>query len=158
VNVRFVLFAMVGAVGVGVHLLILRALLHVAGLKFATGQAVTTFIVMILNFVMNNSVTYRDRRLRSWRFWRGLVTFCLACGLGVVANVSIANEAFHHGMPWWLAALMGLLFTAVWNYAVTSMTTWRQERRSSEQRARKRIAAAEKSGSNGNGSAPAKTA
>ena len=47
----------------------------------------------------------------------GLVTFCLACGLGVVANVAIANEAFHRGVPWWLAALIGLLFTSVWNYA-----------------------------------------
>jgi dolichol-phosphate mannosyltransferase len=159
VNVRFVLFAMVGAVGVCVHLLILSVLLRTGGVKFATGQAVTTFTVMILNFVLNNSVTYRDRRLRGWRFWRGLVTFCLACGLGVVANVAIANEAFHRGVPWWLAALIGLLFTSVWNYAVTSMTTWRQERRSSELRARQRIAAgAAQAEPSGNGNSPAKQA
>ena len=142
VNVRFVLFGMVGALGVGVHLLILRALLRVGGLSFAKGQAITTLIVMILNFVLNNSVTYRDRRLRGWKFWGGLLTFCLACGLGVVANVAIANEAFHRGVPWVLAALTGLLFSAVWNYGVTSMTTWRQARRSSEQRARRRMQAA----------------
>ncbi len=142
VNVRFVLFGMVGALGVGVHLLILRALLQLAGLRFATGQAISTLIVMILNYILNNSVTYRDRRLRGWRFWSGLLTFCLACGLGVAANVAIANEAFRRGMPWVLAAVTGLLFTAVWNFGVTSMTTWRQERRSSEQRARRRIEAA----------------
>lgn len=158
VNVRFVLFAMVGALGVGVHLLILSTLLHVAGISFAKGQTVITFIVMILNFVLNNSITYRDRRLRGWKFLRGLVTFCLACGLGVVANVAIANEAFHRGVPWVLAALIGLLFTAVWNYGVTSMTTWRQERLSSEQRARRRMAAAAQTGPKGNESAPAKTA
>jgi dolichol-phosphate mannosyltransferase len=141
VNVRFVLFGMVGALGVGVHLLILSALLKIAGLSFAAGQTVTTFTVMILNFVLNNSVTYRDRQLRGWRFWRGLLTFCIACGLGVVANVAIANEAFHRGVPWVLAAVTGLLFSAVWNYGVTSMTTWRQERRSSEQRARRRMEA-----------------
>jgi dolichol-phosphate mannosyltransferase len=159
VNVRFVLFAMVGALGVGVHLLILRVLLHAAGISFAKGQAVTTFVVMILNFVLNNSVTYRDRRLRGWRFWRGLVSFCLACGLGVVANVAIASEAFHRGVPWWLAALIGLLFTSVWNFAVTSMTTWRQQRLSSEQRARRRIAAAAvQAEPKSNGEVPAKTA
>src|SRR5580704_10505370 len=151
VNVRFVLFAMVGAVGVGVHLLILSAMLKLAGLSFAKGQAVATFIVMILNFVLNNSVTYRDRRLRGWRFWRGLVSFCLACGLGVAANVAIATEAYHHGVLWWLAALIGLMFTSVWNFAVTSMTTWRQDQRSSELRARQRIAAAAvQAGPNGN--------
>lgn len=141
VNVRFVLFAMVGALGVAVHLLILNALLTFARLSFEAGQAVTTFIVMILNFVLNNSVTYRDRRLKGWRFWRGLMTFCLACGLGVAANVAIASEAFRRGVPWVLAAITGLLFTAVWNYGVTSMTTWRQERRSSEKRARQRLQA-----------------
>jgi dolichol-phosphate mannosyltransferase len=142
VNVRFILFGMVGALGVGVHLLILRALLQLGGLTFAKGQAITTVIVMILNFVLNNSVTYRDRRLRGWSFWGGLLTFCLACGLGVAANVAIANEVFHRGVPWVLAALTGLLFSAVWNFGVTSMTTWRQARRSSEQRARQRIQAA----------------
>jgi hypothetical protein len=79
--------------------------------------------------------------------------------LGVVANVSIANEAFHRGVPWVLAALTGLLFTAVWNFGVTSMTTWRQERRSSEQRARRRIEAVrEQAEPGGDGNAPAKTA
>jgi dolichol-phosphate mannosyltransferase len=158
VNARFVLFGMVGAFGVGVHLLILNFLLHVAGLSFAKGQATTTFVVMILNFVLNNSLTYRDRRLRGWKFLRGLVTFCLACGLGLAANVAIANEAYRRGVPWWLAAIIGLLFTSVWNFAVTSMTTWRQERRSSEQRARRRIEAAVQAEPNGNGSAPASTA
>ncbi len=132
---------MVGALGVGVHLLILRALLQFGGLSFPKGQATTTIIVMILNYTLNNSVTYRDRRLRGWRFWGGLLTFCLACGLGVAANVAIANEAFRRGVPWVLAAVTGLLFTAVWNYGVTSMTTWRHERRSSEQRARRRLQA-----------------
>jgi dolichol-phosphate mannosyltransferase len=141
VNVKFVLFGMVGALGVGVHLLILSVLLKMAGLSFALGQTMTTFTVMIVNFVLNNSVTYRDRRLEGWRFWGGLVTFCLACGLGVVANVAIANEAFHRGVPWVLAAVTGLLFSAVWNYGITSMTTWRQARRTSEQRARRRLQA-----------------
>ena len=146
VNVRFVLFGMVGALSVVVHLLILRALLRVGGLGFATGQAVTTVIVMILNYVLNNSVTYRDRRLRGWKFWGGLLTFCMACALGVVANVALSNEAFHRGVPWVLAAFSGLLLSAIWNYGVTSVTTWRQARRSSEQRARRRIEAAAKFG------------
>jgi len=52
-----------------------------------------------------------------------------------------------------------LLFTSVWNFAVTSMTTWRQERRSSEQSARRRIAAAAvQAGTNGKGNSPVKTA
>ncbi|MGC9225356.1 MAG: glycosyltransferase family 2 protein [Terracidiphilus sp.] len=159
VNLRFILFALVGAFGVGLHLLILSALLRAGNLGFAKAQTFATFMVMVCNFVLNNTVTYRDRRLRGWSFLRGLVTFCLACGLGVVANVAIASDVFHRGLPWWLAALIGLMFSAVWNFAVTSMTTWRQQRRSSEQRARRRIEAAAKLASprGGNG-LPAKSA
>lgn len=157
-NVRFVLFGMVGALGVGVHLLILNALLRAGGIGFAKGQAAATFLVMILNFVLNNSFTYRDRRLRGWKFLGGLITFCVACGLGVAANVAIASEAFHRGMPWWLAGLTGLLFSAVWNFGVTSMTTWRQARRSKELRALRRIEAAAESLAGSSESAPVKTA
>jgi dolichol-phosphate mannosyltransferase len=142
INVRFVLFCMVGAVGVVVHLAILRGLMRFESLSFARGQTIATLIVMVLNYTLNNSVTYRDRRLRGRALWIGLITFCLACGLGVVINVAVSNEAFHHGVPWLFAALSGLLFSAVWNYGVTSMTTWRQTRLSSEQRARRRIQAA----------------
>ncbi len=159
VNLRFILFGLVGAFGAGVHLLILNALLHAGRVGFAKAQTLTTFVVMVLNFVLNNTVTYRDRRLRGWRFVRGLATFCLACGLGVVANVAVANDVFHRGLPWWLAALIGLMFSAVWNFAVTSMTTWRQERRSSEQRARRRIqAAARLAAPRGGDGLPAKSA
>ena len=111
-------------------------------LSFARGQTIATLIVMILNYMLNNSITYRDRRLRGRALWIGLITFCLACGLGVVINVAVSNEAFHHGVPWLFAALIGLLFSAVWNYGVTSMTTWRHARRFSELRARRRIQAA----------------
>jgi dolichol-phosphate mannosyltransferase len=142
INVRFLLFSIVGAVGVLVHLAILRTLMHFESLSFARGQTIATLTVMILNYTLNNSVTYRDRRLRGWALWTGLFTFCLACGLGVVINVAVSNEAFHHGVPWLFAALSGLLFSAVWNYGVTSMTTWRDTRRSSELRARRRIQAA----------------
>ena len=159
VNLRFILFGLVGAFGVGVHLFILNALLHAGNIGFAKAQTLTTFVVMVLNFVLNNTVTYRDRRLRGWRFLRGLVTFCLACGLGVVANVAIANDVFHRGLPWWLASLIGLMFSAVWNFAVTSMTTWRREQRSNEQRARRRIEAAAKlAAPRGSGGLPAKSA
>jgi dolichol-phosphate mannosyltransferase len=136
VNGRFVLYCMVGAMGVVAQLGMLRMLMYLAGAGFAQAQAVATAVVMILNYVLNNAVTYRDRRLRGAAFWRGLLTYCMACGLGLVVNVAVSNECFYHGVPWMLAAVSGLLFSAMWNFAVTSITTWRQERRSNVLRAR----------------------
>jgi len=141
VSVRFVLFCLVGTVGTVIHLLLLGLLLKTEHFTFIDAQACATGMVMILNYVMNNSFTYRDRRRRGSAFWVGMLTFCIACALGGIANVLISSEAFHQGMPWPLAGVTGLLFSAVWNYGVTSMITWRRARRSAAQRAERRAQA-----------------
>lgn len=141
VNVRFVSFCMIGALGVAIHLAILCQILHWNLLSFAKGQATAAFIVMMLNYVLNNAVTYRDRRRKGLAFWGGLLGFCCACSLGVAANVAVARDAFGHGVPWALASMIGLMFSAVWNYGVTSMTLWRRTRASLEKRAQRRTMA-----------------
>jgi len=141
VSVRFVLFCLVGTIGAVIHLLLLGLLLKGERFSFIESQACATGIVMILNYVLNNSFTYRDRRRRGAAFWFGMLTFCIACSLGGIANVLISAEAFRQGMPWFLAGITGLLFSAVWNYGVTSMITWRQARRSAALRAERRAQA-----------------
>ena len=142
VSVRFVLFSLVGTVGVVFHLLLLWIWLHAARLSFVESQALATSMVMVLNYALNNSLTYRDRRRRGGAFWTGLFSFCLACFLGMVANLAISAEAFQHGIAWPLAGITGLLFSAVWNYGVTATTTWRSARRSVALRAEHRAVAA----------------
>ncbi len=141
ISVRFALFSIVGTVGVAIHLLLLWGWLHLGHVPFTEAQTFATGMVMVLNYALNNSLTYRDRRRRGGAFWTGLLSFCVACSLGMVANVAVASVAFQHGVPWALAGISGLLFSAVWNYGVTSMTTWRRARRSVAQRAERRALA-----------------
>jgi dolichol-phosphate mannosyltransferase len=141
ISVRFIMYCLVGTIGTVIHLLLLGGLLKIERFSFIEAQACATGIVMILNYVMNNSFTYRDRRRRGTAFWVGMVTFCIACSLGGVANVLISSEAFRQGMPWPLAGVTGLLFSAVWNYGVTAITTWRRARRSAALRAASRAEA-----------------
>ena len=37
---------------------------------------------MTSNFLLNNELTYRDRRLKGWGMLRGFVLFCLVCSVG----------------------------------------------------------------------------
>jgi dolichol-phosphate mannosyltransferase len=141
ISVRFVMFCLVGAIGTVIHLLLLGGLLDLARFSFIESQACATGVVMILNYVLNNSFTYRDRRRRGKAFWIGMLTFSIACALGGIANIGISTEAYRQGMPWALAGITGLLFSAVWNYGVTSMTTWRRARWSVAQRAARRAQA-----------------
>jgi dolichol-phosphate mannosyltransferase len=122
VPVRFVLFGLVGSLGLVVHLLVLR--LGLAALPFAASQALATMVAMIGNFSLNNALTYRDRRLTGRKFCLGLLSFCLICAIGAVANVGVADFLFAQDQPWWLAGLAGALVSSIWNYCASSALTW----------------------------------
>lgn len=124
VPVRFLAFSAVGGVGVGVHLLVLWLCFRALGMDFVLAQVLATLAAMTFNYVVNNTLTYRDRRRRGWAFVTGWVTFALACSVGAAANVGIATYLFQRETFWLLSALSGVLVGAVWNYAVTSVYTW----------------------------------
>jgi dolichol-phosphate mannosyltransferase len=124
VPVRFLVFSLIGGLGVFVHMGILTAALKGAAMSFTVAQTVATVLSMVFNFALNNTLTYRDRRLKGWGWWRGLASFMVACGIGAVANIGIATWLFEHDTRWMLAAVAGILVGAVWNYAVTQLYTW----------------------------------
>jgi dolichol-phosphate mannosyltransferase len=128
IPVRFFAFTLVGGAGVLVHMAILAAL-RMAAVSFSNAQATATVIAMVFNFWMNNLLTYRDRRLHGVKWFTGLLSFMLACGLGAVANVGIASYLFKTHTQWVMAALAGIAVGAVWNYAITQIYTWGQVRR-----------------------------
>jgi len=122
---RFISFALVGALGVVVHLAVLTLGLKLIGMHFEVGQAAATAVAMIFNFQLNNSITYRDQRLRGPRLWRGLLLFMLVCGFGAVANVGIANTLYETNTNWTIAGAIGAIIGVVWNYAVSATLVWR---------------------------------
>lgn len=124
VPVRFVSFAMIGGLGVLVHMLVLTLVYRGGHGGFVAGQSAATATAMMFNFAINNVVTYRDRRLTGWRWLTGLLSFVAVCSVGAIANVGIAHYAFERNTGWIAAALAGILVGAVWNYAVTSVYTW----------------------------------
>lgn len=124
VPARFIAFAAIGGTGAVVHFAVLFLALHLVA--FPIAQALATFVAMTSNFALNNILTYRDRRLVGRRFVIGLLSFYAVCSLGAVANVGIASAAFAHHYTWWLSGLAGAAVGVVWNYAVSSVFTWRR--------------------------------
>jgi dolichol-phosphate mannosyltransferase len=127
VPARFVMFMAVGGLGVLVHMLVLAALSQTLQFEFVVSQAAATIVAMTSNFFLNNVLTYRDRRLKgAWQLMRGLLTFYAVCGIGAVSNVGIAAVLFREDYSWWFSGLAGILIGAVWNYAASSVFTWRK--------------------------------
>jgi dolichol-phosphate mannosyltransferase len=124
---RFVVFSLVGGGGLLVHMAVLATLNRGFGADFKTAEIYAAVAAMIFNFFANNLLTYRDMRLVGlWPTVRGLLVFCALCSIGIVANVGIATALFRQDYSWWLAGLAGVLVGAVWNYATTSIFTWRR--------------------------------
>ena len=124
VPLRFISFALVGAFGVLINLLVLQ-ISRKAGLDFATGQTIGTIVAMVANFQLNNQLTYRAQRLKGPRAWRGLALFLAVCGLGAIANIGIARALYTENGSTLLAGAAGAAIGVVWNYAVSATLVWR---------------------------------
>ncbi|MFO1431844.1 MAG: glycosyltransferase family 2 protein [Candidatus Competibacteraceae bacterium] len=124
VPVRFIAFSIIGVLGIAVHLLTLGMLLTVLDRPFFESQAIATGVAMTSNFAINNVLTYRDLRLRGWKWIRGWILFTLVCSVGAIANVGIASYLYQAHIKWIPAAIAGIMVGAVWNYAVTKTYTW----------------------------------
>lgn len=124
VPARFIAFALVGALGVLINLAVMAATRHL-GLDFGAAQTTGTVVAMVVNFQLNNVLTYRNARLRGANFWRGLVLFMLVCGLGAIANIGIARALYQDHSGGLFASAAGAAVGVVWNYAVSATLVWR---------------------------------
>jgi dolichol-phosphate mannosyltransferase len=126
VTLRFLLFAMVGSIGLAVHLAALFVALHVLQWPFPEAQGFGALVAMTSNFLLNNFLTYRDQRLKGFGILRGLLLFYLVCSVGLFANVGVAFSVYDQEPIWWLAGAAGALMGVVWNYAMSGLFVWRK--------------------------------
>lgn len=126
VSLRFLMFGMVGALGLVVHLASLFIALEVFGAPFPEAQAAGALVAMTSNFILNNFLTYRDQRLKGFAILRGLLLFYLVCSVGLFANVGVAFSVYDQEPIWWLAGAAGALMGVVWNYAMSGLFVWRK--------------------------------
>ena len=128
VDPRFIFFAIVGTLGLIVHLVVLKlglAFLPAQPDLFRVAQVIATMVAMTSNFLLNNELTYRDRRLKGLAALRGFVLFCLLCSAGALANVDLASWLYTNREVWWVAGAAGAIMGALWNYAMSTLFVWR---------------------------------
>jgi dolichol-phosphate mannosyltransferase len=116
------MFAVVGASGVLVDLVILGGLKLY--MSFAVAQLIAALGAMTSNYLINNAVTYRDRRKKGLGLLVGYFKFVLLCSVPLAANVAVATMVFERGPSWWVAGVAGAVVAAVWNYITTARAVW----------------------------------
>ena len=134
---RFALFGTVGALGVFVQLGALWVILHlILGERFVYGNwsenatfnaanTVAAIVAMTFNFVLNNELTYSDKRLRGFGpLMRGWAQFAVTCSLGLLTNIGSAAVLKTIGFHDVVAVVVGIVLGSVWNFALSSKFVW----------------------------------
>ena len=133
---RFALFGTIGALGVVVHMAVLAVVLNLFGARFLVshypkeaafivGQTSAAVVAMTFNFVLNNELTYADKRLRGFvPLVAGWARFALTCLFGLLANIGAATALVRIGFHPYPAALVGIVLGSVWNFALSSRFVW----------------------------------
>lgn len=130
---RFALFGTIGALGVVVHMAVLTAWLALFGgtlrgsvvTDFEAGQTLAALVAMTFNFVLNNWLTYADKRLTgAGELVQGWLRFAMTCSVGLLANVGAAALLVRFGFHEYPAALTGIAIGSVWNFALSSRFVW----------------------------------
>lgn len=137
ISPRFLMFGMVGASGAVVQYGVTRLLhslaphfaetaLVVFGLTFLLRDALGAATAMTSNYLLNNFLTYRDRRKRGLGLLVGYLQFVFVCSAGLAVNlgvVALIRRFLPHGGDL-LATAAGVGAGAVWNYVSTAFAVW----------------------------------
>jgi dolichol-phosphate mannosyltransferase len=123
--VRFILYCIVGASGLALHLGVLWLLYRKVGYSFQTSLIVAIGLALFANFASNNILAYRDRRRRGWRFFTGFLFYAATCSVGNLSNFALARMLVSQGIWWPIASTAGLAVGSVWNFAASEIVTWR---------------------------------
>jgi dolichol-phosphate mannosyltransferase len=124
VPLRMALYMLVGGIGLVAHLAVFLAVSRFFSASFVTAQLTATFVAMIENFLLNNLITFRSRRLRGRPMLIGALRFVAACSFGALANIIFARALLQDGVEWYLAGFAGIVLGSVWNLSVSSVITW----------------------------------
>lgn len=120
-NRRIVRFGVVGLIGVGVNVLILRILHGEFGLFLPLASAITVEITIVTNFLLNNWWTFHEHSISARRFAR--YNLASLGGLAITTGVLTVLTS-RVGVQYILADLVGIAVATVWNYATSTLWTW----------------------------------
>ncbi|HLZ10324.1 MAG TPA: GtrA family protein [Chloroflexota bacterium] len=121
VNGRFLRFGVVGCIGTGLNVLILRILYGELHLLLPLASAIAVEMTIITNFLLNNRWTFGERSISPTR----LARYNLAALGGLIITTTILTFLTTSvGVPYIAADLVGIAAATAWNFATSILWTW----------------------------------
>ena len=122
---RAVSFALVGFSGIFVQLIVTEIFINYLDIGFESALPFSVLIAASSNYLVNNSLTFRSRRLKNLALIQGLLKFLIVASLPVMANIGLATSFYKLIKPsTFLAQIAGIVVVFIWNYAASSRFVW----------------------------------
>ena len=122
---RAISFGLVGLIGVFVQLFVLYFVIWLTKFSFTTILPFAVICASCSNFLINNSLTFKNRKLYGKSLWIGLIKFLLVSSLPVIANIGLASSFYLFISPnTFLSQIAGIFVVFIWNYAASSKLVW----------------------------------
>jgi putative flippase GtrA len=125
-GVRLRRFVAVGTVAAGVQLLLLWAFVDLAGVYYLSAVVVAIEVTIVLQYVLNNSWTFRPSRHRTIRAYVvGLARTNLVRGTAIPIQMGVLYALVEWGGLVYLLANVGAIgVSGIYRYYLDSRWTW----------------------------------
>jgi dolichol-phosphate mannosyltransferase len=92
---------------------------------FSIAQLITSYVVMLNNFWLNNAFTFSASKLRGIEFFNGLLKFMFFCSLGAFFSLAIASYMLTIQFSPIISGMVGAISASLWNYVLNYKFTWK---------------------------------
>ena len=123
---RWISFGGVGALGTATDTLVTGIVYSLVGTPFAAARAVGIFAGMTQNYLLNNQLTFGDRRRYGRAWMQGWGLYAVSQAIGTAANWGVSVGTHALGVPWVLALMLGVAAGAVLNFLTAGKFVWRK--------------------------------
>ena len=131
---RVISFGSVGALGTLWDVIITTVLHTVLGAPFWAARTAGALAGLSNNYLLNNLLTFRDRRHESGRLLRGWLLSGSWQSFGALVNYGTSVALYSLGLWWPLAMAGGIAAGVTLNYTTASRLVWRKTARKQSDR------------------------
>lgn len=124
-DLQFIYFCMVGFSGVMVNMIIYYALASI-GIGLVISAFFSALAAMISNFILNDSITWKERKKGKVheRIIKNFITSAIGIGINIFVLNILLKDTYVNYM---LANILGILCSVIWNYSINNIWTWKAE-------------------------------
>ena len=121
-------FGMVGLSRIFVQLISTEIQISILDIHFTKALPLSVLIAATSNYLINNALTFRAKRLQNYKLLKGLIKFLIVVSLPVIANIFLAisfYKAFQLNTFW--AQICGIVLIFIWNYLASTKFVWKNK-------------------------------